>query len=74
MQAGSCANIRSVLPIADEEEFTKLAAVIQKGSPMFPGNFSRALEQFDQNDDGLIDRDEFRDLNKRYPMVLCVQR
>lgn len=39
-------------------------------NPIFPGNFSRALEEFDTNDDGEIDFDEFRELNRRYPMVL----
>jgi hypothetical protein len=28
------------------------------------------VEQFDSNDDGLIDFDEFRELNRRYPMIL----
>ena len=42
---------------------------INKGAPIFPGNFTRALEQFDKNGDGLIDFGEFRELNKRYPMV-----
>ena len=37
---------------------------------MFPGNFQTALEEFDQNDDGLIDFDEFNILNRRYPLVL----
>ena len=38
--------------------------------PSFPGNFQQALEQFDTDGDGLIDRDEFRQMNQRYPMVL----
>ena len=37
---------------------------------MFPGNFQTALEEFDQNDDGLIDFDEFQFLNRTYPLVL----
>ena len=37
---------------------------------MFPGNFQEALEQFDTNGDGLIDFDEFKEMNRRYPMVL----
>ena len=28
-------------------------------NPTFPGNYQRALEEFDRNDDGLIDFDEF---------------
>lgn len=28
------------------------------------------MENFDSNDDGLIDFDEFRELNKRYPLIL----
>merc|ERR1711939_1214089 len=40
------------------------------GDPLFSGNFRMALENFDTNDDGLIDFDEFRNLNDRYPMIL----
>mgnify|MGYP003886487975 CR=1 FL=1 len=32
--------------------------------PLFPGNFKTALEQFDQNDDGLIDFVEFKQVRK----------
>ena len=28
--------------------------------PMFPGNFKSALEQFDHNDDGMLDFEEFK--------------
>lgn len=54
----------------DEEEFQLLAVTVNKASPMFPGNFQQALEEFDTNGDGLIDIDEFRILDRRYPMVL----
>lgn len=37
--------------------------------PMFPGNIQKAFESFDANADGLIDFDEFKELNRRYPML-----
>ena len=37
---------------------------------MFPGNFSTALSMLDSNNDGLIDFDEFIDLDRRYPLLL----
>lgn len=54
----------------DEEEFMTLCKAVNNSNPMFPGNFSVAMREFDQNDDGLIDKNEFRDLNKRYPLIL----
>merc|ERR1711865_1035183 len=53
----------------DEEEFMTLCKAVNNSNPMFPGNFSVAMREFDQNDDGLIDKNEFRDLNKRYPLI-----
>lgn len=54
----------------DEEEFVELCQLVNNGSPVFPGNFKKALEEFDTNDDGLIDFDEFKSLNQRYAIVL----
>ena len=54
----------------DEEEFMILCKAVNNMNPTFPGNFTTALEEFDQNDDGLIDFDEFQDLNRHYPLVL----
>jgi len=48
----------------DEEEFMLLAKTVNNSAPMFPGNFGTALAEFDSNDDGLIDMDEFRELNR----------
>ncbi len=48
----------------DEEEFMNLCKAVNNMNPTFPGNFQTALEEFDQNDDGLIDFDEFQDLNR----------
>ena len=47
-----------------------LCKAVNNMNPTFPGNFTTALEEFDQNDDGLIDFDEFQDLNRHYPLVL----
>lgn len=54
----------------DEEEFMDLCNTINNASPAFPGNFKDALQQFDRNDDGLIDYDEFKMINRRFPLVL----
>ncbi|KAG5176268.1 hypothetical protein JKP88DRAFT_171360 [Tribonema minus] len=49
----------------DEQEFMDLLHTVNNASPIFPGNFQRALDEFDVNKDGLIDFDEFRELDKR---------
>lgn len=54
----------------DEKEFIELCKTINNASPMYPGNFKKALEDFDVNDDGLIDYNEFIELEKRYPLIL----
>jgi hypothetical protein len=43
---------------------------VNNAAPAFPGNFKNALEQFDVNEDGLIDYSEFVELDRRYPLVL----
>jgi hypothetical protein len=43
---------------------------VNNASPSFPNNFKNALEQFDVNEDGLIDYSEFVELDRRYPLVL----
>ncbi|CAM9472967.1 unnamed protein product, partial [Discosporangium mesarthrocarpum] len=53
----------------DEHEFVKLAKDVNNAAPMFPGNFAKALTEFDVNDDGLIDFDEFRGMDKAFPLV-----
>jgi len=54
----------------DEAEYIVLCQTINAASPPFGGNFQKALEQFDVNDDGLIDFGEFTQLHRRYPMIL----
>ena len=44
--------------------------MVNNASPLFPGNFQKALDEFDVNDDGLIDYSEFLELDRRYPLVL----
>ena len=48
----------------------ELAKAVTKNDPTFPGNFQKALTEFDTNGDGLIDFDEFKTLDRRYPMTL----
>ncbi|CAN0524711.1 unnamed protein product, partial [Laminaria digitata] len=53
----------------DEQEFRELARTVNNASPMFPGNFAKALQDFDANSDGLIDFDEFRAMDKAFPLL-----
>lgn len=50
--------------------FPLLFRVVNNAAPLFPGNFGRALDEFDVNEDGLIDYAEFVELDRRYPLVL----
>jgi hypothetical protein len=43
---------------------------INNASPAFPANFKRALQEFDVNEDGLIDYGEFLEIDRRYPLIL----
>ena len=54
----------------DEKEFIELCKIVNNASPTFPANFKKALEEFDVNEDGLIDYGEFTELNQKYPLVL----
>ena len=62
--------IRKLYEKITEKEFAEMCVAVSAGDPLFSGNFRMALENFDTNDDGLIDFDEFRNLNDRYPMIL----
>ncbi|TYZ57229.1 hypothetical protein PybrP1_003150 [[Pythium] brassicae (nom. inval.)] len=53
-----------------EKEFKRLISVVNDGQPVYPGNFKNALTEFDRNKDGLLDFEEFKIMNKRYPMLL----
>ena len=53
----------------DEEEYCEVMKGLNSSNPVFPGNFQRALEEFDQNDDGLIDFNEFKSLARQYPIL-----
>lgn len=54
----------------DEQEFVELCKHVNNASPTYPGNFKNALENFDVNEDGLIDYAEFCELERRYPLIL----
>ena len=54
----------------DENEFKILCSAVNKGSPMFPGNFDAALQMVDDNGDGVIDFREFKGLDRRFPLML----
>lgn len=54
----------------DEKEFVDLCKHVNNASPTYPGNFKNALENFDVNEDGLIDYAEFIELERRYPLIL----
>ena len=46
----------------DEKEFINLCNTVNNAAPLFPGNFAEAIAQFDTNDDGLIDFNEFMEV------------
>ena len=52
----------------DENEFMALLSTVNNGAPLFPGNMGTALMNFDSNDDGLIDFQEFK-VRSRRPVV-----
>lgn len=54
----------------DEQEFVELCKHVNNASPTYPGNFKNTLENFDVNEDGLIDYNEFIELERRYPLIL----
>ena len=54
----------------DEKEFVELCKTVNNANPTFPRNFKTALQQFDVNEDGLIDYSEFLEIERRYPLVL----
>lgn len=54
----------------NDDEFMFLAKSIHNANPSFPGNFRRALELFDVNNDGLINFSEFVEIHQRFPMLL----
>ncbi|KAH8073674.1 hypothetical protein JL721_2983 [Aureococcus anophagefferens] len=53
----------------DEQEFMALLSSVNNGTPMFPGNFTTVLQNFDSNDDGIIDFQEFKVIEQRYPLI-----
>jgi len=55
--------------VIEEGEFIDMCTRINAHS-QFPGNLVKAFQSFDCNDDGLIDFDEFKELNRRYPLLL----
>ena len=57
----------------DEKEFIEMCVSVSAGDPLFAGNFKMALENFDVNDDGLIDFEEFQNMNNRsHDFTSCV--
>ncbi|OQR97940.1 hypothetical protein ACHHYP_09457 [Achlya hypogyna] len=54
----------------DPLEFLNMCNAIQvKGEGFFNGNFKKAMESFDKNNDGLLDLDEFQQINAQFPLV-----
>jgi hypothetical protein len=52
----------------DQSEFIDMVAQLNSQA-LFPGSLMKTFQTFDCNADGLIDFDEFCDLNRRYPMI-----
>jgi hypothetical protein len=49
---------------------SNICSQVNNSSPAFPSNFRRALQDFDENNDGLIDFGEFCEINRRFPLIL----
>ncbi|KUF81797.1 Calcium-dependent protein kinase 22 [Phytophthora nicotianae] len=53
-----------------DKELRRLVSIVNDGQSRFSGNINNALTEFDRNKDGVIDFEEFKSLNKRFPMLL----
>ncbi|KAF4134894.1 EF-hand domain pair [Phytophthora infestans] len=53
-----------------DKELRRLVSIVNDGQSRFSGNINTALTEFDRNKDGVIDFEEFKNLNKRFPMLL----
>eukprot|EP00607_Mallomonas_marina_P002528 CAMPEP_0182433138 /NCGR_PEP_ID=MMETSP1167-20130531/61150_1 /TAXON_ID=2988 /ORGANISM="Mallomonas Sp, Strain CCMP3275" /LENGTH=423 /DNA_ID=CAMNT_0024621447 /DNA_START=207 /DNA_END=1474 /DNA_ORIENTATION=- len=53
-----------------EAEYKELIKEVNANKPMFPDNFKKVLEQFDENQDGVIDYKEFCTMESKFPMIL----
>jgi len=53
----------------DEQEFIDMCCDINADA-VFPGSLMKAFQGFDINDDGIIDFNEFKALNSRFPMLM----
>lgn len=54
----------------NESEFVELLQNINDSDPSYPGNFNKALEQFDADKDGFISYPEFIALEAKFPLIL----
>jgi Ca2+-binding EF-hand superfamily protein len=62
----------------DEAEFKMLIETLtpthyakgDKSKGIFPGNFKRMLQEYDLNEDGMLDFHEFRMMERTYPSIL----
>ncbi|KAL4147664.1 hypothetical protein PRNP1_011418 [Phytophthora ramorum] len=53
-----------------DKELRRLVGIVNDGQSQFSGNINNALSEFDRNKDGVIDFEEFKNMNKRFPMLL----
>ncbi|POM81082.1 hypothetical protein PHPALM_1001 [Phytophthora palmivora] len=53
-----------------DKELRRLVSMVNDGQAKFTGNINNALSEFDRNKDGVIDFEEFKNMNKRFPMLL----
>lgn len=43
--------------------------IINNANPIFPSNYYKSLDNFDVNQDGLIDFEDFINIEKKFPLV-----
>eukprot|EP00644_Phytophthora_capsici_P001315 jgi/Phyca11/542784/estExt2_Genewise1Plus.C_PHYCAscaffold_100169 len=53
-----------------DKELRRLVGMVNDGQSQFSGNINNGLIEFDRNKDGVIDFEEFKNMNKRFPMLL----
>jgi len=54
----------------EPDEIIALLGAINRNKPLYPGNYTKMLQEFDTDQDGRISYKEFKALHKAYPIAL----